>query len=587
MSITDDTRTDHAAEPAARALPPLPDSVLRPGRAAARSWARRGVACAAIAAVGATAFVIVGRRRSDAATALSTATAGSAEITSTFSSVATIEPVDQATVGFPTGGTVTSVEVAAGDSVAIGDVLATLDTADLEQALRSAEADLADARNVLATAVAGDDPSSLLGGGGGGGFAGVGLSGGGVVFAYASAIVEPAGAVLVAAGAADVAAAQQAVITAQAAVDEATATAAAALDSAVSVCATVQTDITPLIDPDDPTAPIVYPTGTIVACRSALDAAIAAQQAVSTRQTELAGAAGALGELLDRRAAELAGAADSAITTTTTAPAPEPTTATTTTAAPTTPGVTDAPATSEPSADAGFGGSGGGSGGAPSGGGGGSSVEDYQPTAEELMSYQSSVDAATYAVAAAEQAIAQATIVSPITGTVTSVDFTVGDEVSAATEAVVVRGEGGMEATTTVSLDQVEQIEVGQPATVTPDGSAEVVTGQVVAIGITPDSASTTTSFRVTIGFDGGATELRNGNLGEAEITVATAAAATAVPTSAVKLDTRGSYVTVVAANGTTARQSVQIGVVGARWTEITSGLEAGQVVALNDPPAG
>jgi multidrug efflux pump subunit AcrA (membrane-fusion protein) len=143
-----------------------------------------------------------------------------------------------------------------------------------------------------------------------------------------------------------------------------------------------------------------------------------------------------------------------------------------------------------------------------------------------------------------------------------------------------------MEATTTVSIDDVEQIKVGQAVTVSPDGTGESLTGEVVAIGITPDSAASTTSYRVTIGLDGDTSALRNGNLGDAEITVATTSAAVAVPTSAVKLDTRGDYVVVVALDGTTTRQTVEIGVVGAQWIEITSGLDAGQTVALTDPSA-
>ena len=51
--------------------------------------------------------------------------------------VATIEPVDQAIVGFPADGTVSTVEVAVGDVVALGQQLATLDTIELERELRA------------------------------------------------------------------------------------------------------------------------------------------------------------------------------------------------------------------------------------------------------------------------------------------------------------------------------------------------------------------------------------------------------------------------------------------------------------------
>ena len=51
------------------------------------------------------------------------------------------------------------------------------------------------------------------------------------------------------------------------------------------------------------------------------------------------------------------------------------------------------------------------------------------PSAADLASYQQAVDSATAAVAVAEQAVQQGTIVSPIAGTVTAVDLTAGQSV--------------------------------------------------------------------------------------------------------------------------------------------------------------
>ena len=51
-----------------------------------------------------------------------------------------------------------------------------------------------------------------------------------------------------------------------------------------------------------------------------------------------------------------------------------------------------------------------------------------KPTAAELIAYQVAYDAAAQSVEAAQQAIGQATIVSPIAGTVIAVDLAVGDD---------------------------------------------------------------------------------------------------------------------------------------------------------------
>ena len=64
--------------------------------------------------------------------------------------------------------------------------------------------------------------------------------------------------------------------------------------------------------------------------------------------------------------------------------------------------------------------------------------------------------AATSEVAAAEQALEQATITTPIAGQVVAVNMTDGESVSdASTQNIIVQGAGGLEATTTVGVDDV------------------------------------------------------------------------------------------------------------------------------------
>ena len=60
--------------------------------------------------------------------------------------VATIEPVSQATVAFPVSGTVSTVNVAVGDQVAVGQTLASLDPQSLIETLHTKEAALAQAK---------------------------------------------------------------------------------------------------------------------------------------------------------------------------------------------------------------------------------------------------------------------------------------------------------------------------------------------------------------------------------------------------------------------------------------------------------
>ena len=71
-------------------------------------------------------------------------------MTLTLSAEGTIAPAETDDLSFATAGTVTAVNVAAGDTVAAGQVLASIDSAELAPAVAEAEAAVADAEAKLA-----------------------------------------------------------------------------------------------------------------------------------------------------------------------------------------------------------------------------------------------------------------------------------------------------------------------------------------------------------------------------------------------------------------------------------------------------
>jgi HlyD family secretion protein len=203
-------------------------------------------------------------------------------------------------------------------------------------------------------------------------------------------------------------------------------------------------------------------------------------------------------------------------------------------------------------------------------------------SAAALLAAQREVDAAAAHVAVAQQALAQATIVSPIAGTVVAVDMAAGDSVTAgsATETIVVVGAGGYEINTTIGVDILPKISVGDDATIVPDGTTTSLPGSVVAIGLTPDSSG---AYPVTVGLAGSdVSGLRNGSLASVSIVLKSAASALAVPTSAVHAANNRHTVT-VRDGGSTKMVTVQVGAIGSTWTQITGGLTAGQEVVLAD----
>jgi multidrug efflux pump subunit AcrA (membrane-fusion protein) len=123
-----------------------------------RKWySRKGTIIAALAVVVVAAGVgtWLGTRSSSAAPLITTTTTvqtvGTGTITQTVSSSGTVEPAAQANLDFGVSGRVTSVDVTAGQTVTVGQALATIDDTSLSAALTQAQANLALDQAQLAT----------------------------------------------------------------------------------------------------------------------------------------------------------------------------------------------------------------------------------------------------------------------------------------------------------------------------------------------------------------------------------------------------------------------------------------------------
>ena len=510
-------------------MPPGPpeislDALLAPGVGARRAWWRRRSALVAAAVVIVVVVIVAfatGALGSSGAS-YRTATVTRRAVDSVLTQVATIEPVSQASVGFPTSGMVGSISVQVGDQVAAGADLAQLDTESLEADLHSAQAELAQAQLTLENGLHGQKSgSSPTGGSGGTGDSGTfsSTSSDGARIVLTATSTDP-----------ELAAAQQAVLQAQQHVDAALAIASTAYENAVAVCSA---------DPPDTTA-----------CEDALDIALDAQKDVQTAQHQLVDASVAYGELLGERAApdgDTSNRSDGSTPTEGSAPDSS--------ASPSSEG-------SSPSSDG--------------------SATAQAPSAADLVSYQKAVDAATAQVAVAQQALDQATITTPIAGTVVAVNMSIGEAVSdATTQHIVVQGAGGLEATTTVGVEEVATVKVGQRASVTPDGSSKRLDGTVSVVSAAPIS-SDSTDYRVTIALHDPEVSINNGSTGTVNIVTEQSDTGLAVPTSAVSTIGTGHVVT-LDDGGSTRQVAVQVGVVGEEWTSITSGVTAGQEVVLAD----
>jgi len=496
-------------------------------------------------ALGALAFVIVvvigailGGAFDSSGSGYRTAAASTQNVDAALSGVATIEPTLEATIAFPMTGTVASVGVKIGDKVSAGQALAQLDTQSLTQTVDQDKNTLAQDQLALSRALSGQvgSTSGLGGAGAGLGGAGAGSGGTGTGNASGTSWVAPSAtprlelvSVRSAASNPALAAAQQAVLAAQQAVDKAQATAQGAVNAAVTAC---QKDLSV---PANATA-----------CTTAVQTLNGDETAVQNALSALTAASNNLDQIISQL------------------PSPS--------------------ASSGTGSGAGAAGSGSGrsgSGGAVAGGRTGAATA--APTAADLSADQAAVDAAFANVGVAEQALAQATLTSPIAGTVDAVNIMAGQSVTAAssTANIVVQGSGSYQVSTTIGVDNIPHVAVGQSASVVPDGRHKTLSGKVSSISIVPNSTSAlSTTYLVVVALNDRNVTLGNASTGTVTIITQHAKSTLAVPTSAVT--TSGTTSTVEALVGGTVRRTVvHVGVVGYEWTQITSGLKKGEQVVL------
>ncbi len=191
---------------------------------------------------------------------------------------------------------------------------------------------------------------------------------------------------------------------------------------------------------------------------------------------------------------------------------------------------------------------------------------------------------AQLALLQAERKLAGTTITSPIAGTVLAVNGTAGgNENPGGTAFITVGSVADAQVKAEFSETDVATIAVGQVATITLPNQAGTVTGKVSSVDPAGTASSNLVRYAVMIGFDQPPASLLYGQSANVTVTTNTATNVLYVSSSAVR-DINGSAGTVtVRTGGHDADRTVQIGLRGDQYTQITSGLNEGdQVVIAN-----
>ena len=194
----------------------------------------------------------------------------------------------------------------------------------------------------------------------------------------------------------------------------------------------------------------------------------------------------------------------------------------------------------------------------------------------------------------AENTLDDYTITAPISGTVIQKNYQAGETVESGKDMCIIYDMAYLEMTINVDELDINQISVGQDVTVTADSVDGTFNGKVTRVSMVGETNGGTTTYPVTVQVEEyGA--LRPGMNVNAEIVVEQAADAIAVPNAAVE---RGDVVLVTTESPSAANAiadmtapdgyvyvQVETGVSDNNYTEITSGLQEGDIIGYASTP--
>ncbi len=253
-------------------------------------------------------------------------------------------------------------------------------------------------------------------------------------------------------------------------------------------------------------------------------------------------------------------------------------------------------------------------------------------TSAQITADEAAVTASQSAFSAAQQSLSDATLTSPISGTVAAVNLNVGQEISgsgsgsngssspgsssgsagsgggnsnssansfggtgsgsngsnsssagsnsSSSSQVVVVGTGSYVVDASVDDTEIGELRAGDQAVITPQGAAAPAYGQVASVGIMASQSSGVASFPVVIDVTGAPSGLYPGATANVSIIVKELQNVLEVPTAAIRF-TNGNTSVVVDQNGNQVTRPVTLGTASGGYTQVMSGLNAGDRVVV------
>jgi len=178
--------------------------------------------------------------------------------------------------------------------------------------------------------------------------------------------------------------------------------------------------------------------------------------------------------------------------------------------------------------------------------------------------------------------IGRLNVTAPVSGLVLARNVEVGQIVGSGSGALFRLAEGGqMEMRAQLAQQDLAQVHVGMPASVTPVGSDRSYSGTIWQVAPVIDPQSRLGDVRISVPYDA---TMRPGGFAEAKITAGTTTAPM-LPQSAVLSDDAGNYVYIINAKNEVERRNIKIGTVNDTGVTIAEGISGTERVVLSAGP--
>lgn len=202
----------------------------------------------------------------------------------------------------------------------------------------------------------------------------------------------------------------------------------------------------------------------------------------------------------------------------------------------------------------------------------------YQDAIEEIRNRQAIVVQRRSELEIARQQLADSTIYAPFDGVVQEKRASIGEYLSAASPIVNVVRMDPLRLRAEVPEREARNVKAGQQVRVTLEGDPNVYTGKIARISPTITAQNRVLIVEAEVHNNG---QLRPGSFARAEIVSGDGSSALAVPSNAV-VSFAGIDKVILVQDGKAVEKPVTLGRRTAEWTEVLSGVKAGDAVVIN-----